>query len=103
MGYDKYSQPKVPFIIFVKIDGKAIVDNFAVELSYNNRINVNESDACNELLRIIRNITLQLQNIKIEDNPDKDTIFNLVKIATQEPKVFNFLIFVGKKIIDFLL
>lgn len=103
LEYDEYSQPKVPFLIFIKTDGEKITDNFAVEIKYKNRINVNDFDACNELLRIIKNVTLQLQNIKYENNPDKDTIFNLVKLATADTAIFDYLIVFIKKGLDILL
>lgn len=103
LEYDKYSQPKVPFLIFFKTNGKEITDNFAVELKYKNRADVNDSDACNELLRIIQNITLQLQNIKHENNPDKDTIFNLVKVAAKDAKIVDYLNVFVKKGFDNLL
>ena len=103
LKYDKYTKPKYPFLIFVKIKEQEITDNFAVELIYKNKIDVDESVACNELLRIIKNITSQLQYIKRDSNPNKDTIFNLVKSATRDSNIFDFLTFLGGRALDVII
>ena len=96
LGYDEYSKPKVPFIVFIKTNGEEITEHFYVEIEYKNQTFVNGSVACKELQRIIKNITLQLQNIKHENDPDKDTIFNLVKLGAKDSKIFDFKIYIGK-------
>jgi len=99
LKYDEYSKPAYPFLLFVKFDGANITDNFSTKIKYKGKESPSPETACNGLLKIIHNITLQLS--KVEENCDKDTVFNLVKVAAKD-SIFELIPTIGKTIYNII-
>ena len=99
LGYDDYTSPKTPFVVFLRVENNMVVDNFCYHLKYDAII---DKAAYIELLNLIHRVTRQLNKVKRDENMDYKTVFDLVVQGADDSFIKNlkWILRLGKKGLD---
>lgn len=76
LGYNKYTEPNIPFILFVRVKDDEIIDRVFIDVEYNKET---EIDAYTEFAKAIKDILNQICRMNHINNPGDEALFDIIK------------------------